>query len=71
MITGLLLTGLDIALVYRGNLRTATAVQSPINPLIMIEGVGRAVSTHTVAIQNRNMETILEMLSALQRKLDR
>ncbi len=65
MITGHLLIGLGIALVYRKIQKTVTAVQSPQKLSDMIDGVGRAVSTQTVVI-NRNTENILEKLSALQ-----
>ena len=73
MITGLLLIGLGIALIYRGNQRTETAVKSPMKLPGMIGAVGRAVGTQTVAIQNlnRNMDNIMEKFSALQRRMDR
>ena len=66
MITGYLLIGLGIALVYQKIRKTETAVQSPTKLPDMIEAVGRAVGAQTVVI-NRNMENILEKLSALQR----
>ena len=73
LITGLLLIGLGIALMYRLNQRTVTAVQSPTKLPGMIGAVGRAVGTQTVAIQNlnRNMDNIMEKFSALQRRMDR
>ncbi|XP_060794768.1 uncharacterized protein LOC132897518 isoform X2 [Neoarius graeffei] len=68
MITGLLLIGLGIALAYRGNQTMVTAIQSPTKLPDMIEAVGKAVGTQTVAIQNlnHNMVVIFEKLSALQ-----
>ncbi|XDV25370.1 hypothetical protein PO909_029295 [Leuciscus waleckii] len=69
MITGFLLIGLGIALVYRGIKKTVTAVQSPRLP-VMIEAVGRAVSTQT-GTMNHNMYNIMEKLTALQRQMDR
>ncbi len=68
MITGILLIGLGFALVYRIIQKTATAVQSTRLP-VMIEAVGRAVSIETETI-NRNMDSIMEKLTALQRKID-
>ncbi|ROJ25253.1 hypothetical protein DPX16_20066 [Anabarilius grahami] len=71
MITGLLLTGLGFALVYRDNRKTVTAVQNLTRLPVMIEqAVGRAVSTETGTI-NRNVDNIVEKLTALQRQLDR
>ncbi|ROL23540.1 Cadherin-related family member 5 [Anabarilius grahami] len=70
MITGLLLIGLGFALVYRENRKTVTAVQNLTRLPVMIEAVGRAVSTETGTI-NRNMDNIMEKLTALQRQLDR
>ncbi|ROL51099.1 hypothetical protein DPX16_14630 [Anabarilius grahami] len=71
MITGLLLIGLGFALVYRDNRKTVTAVQNLTRLPVMIEkAVGRAVSTGTGTI-NRNMDNIMEKLTALQRQLDR
>ncbi|ROI15647.1 hypothetical protein DPX16_20185 [Anabarilius grahami] len=70
MITGLLLIGLGFALVYRENRKTVTAVQNLTRLPVMIETVGRAVSTETGTI-NRNMDNIMEKLTALQRQLDR
>ncbi|XDV21817.1 hypothetical protein PO909_026837 [Leuciscus waleckii] len=69
MITGHLLFGLGIALVYRGIKKTVTAVQNPIRLPVMIEAVGRPVSTQTVTM-NHNMDNILEKLTALQTKMD-
>ncbi len=68
MITGLLLIGLGFALGYRRIQKTGTAVQSLTRLPIMIEAVGRAVSIETETI-NRNMDSIMEKLTALQRKL--
>ncbi|ROI37046.1 Vang-like protein 1 [Anabarilius grahami] len=66
MITGLLLIGLAFALVYRDNRKTGTAVQNLTRLPVMIEqAVGRAVSTGTGTI-NRNMDNIMEKLTALQ-----
>ena len=65
MITGYLLIGLGIALVYRKIRKTETAVKGP-KLLDMIEAVGRAVGAQTVVI-NRNMEKLV----ALQRRMDR
>ncbi len=68
MITGILLIGLGFALGYRRIQKTGTAVQSTRLP-VMIEAVGRAVSIETETI-NRNMDSIMEKLTALQRKID-
>ncbi len=68
MITGILLIGLGFALGYRKIQKTGTAVQSTRLP-ILIEAVGRAVSIETETI-NRNMDSIKEKLTALQRKID-
>ncbi len=69
MITGLLLIGLGFALGYRRIQKTGTAVQSLTRLPVMIEAVGRAVSIETETI-NRNMDSIMEKLTALQRKID-
>ncbi len=69
MITDLLLIGLGFALGYRRIQKTGTAVQSLTRLPIMIEAVGRAVSIGTETI-NRNMDSIMEKLTALQRKID-
>ncbi len=69
MITGLLLIGLGFALGYRRIKETGTAVQSLTRLPVMIEAVGRAVSIETETI-NRNMVSITEKLTALQRKID-
>ncbi len=69
MITGILLIGLGFALGYRRIQKTGTAVQSLTRLPVMIEAVGRAVSIETETI-NRNMDSILEKLTALQRKID-
>ncbi len=66
MITGLLLIGLGFALGYRRIQKTGTAVtRLP----VMTEAVGRAVSIETETI-NCNMDSIMEKLTALQRKID-
>ncbi len=69
MITGLLLIGLGFALGYRRIQKTGTAVQSLTRLPVMFEAVGRAVSIETETI-NRNMDSIMEKLTALQRKID-
>ncbi len=69
MITGLLLIGLGFALGYRRIKETGTALQSLTRLPVMIEAVGRAVSIETETI-NRNMVSITEKLTALQRKID-
>ena len=69
MITGYLLIGLGIALVYRKTRKSETAIKSPKLPNMIVE-VGRAIGAHTVVI-NRNMENILEKLVALQMRMDR
>ncbi len=69
MITGLLLIGLGFALGYRRIQTTGTAVQSLTRLPVRIEAVGRAVSIETETI-NRNMDSITEKLTALQRKID-
>ncbi len=48
--------------------KTGTAVQSLTRLPVMIEAVGRAVSIETETI-NRNMDSIMEKLTALQRKI--
>ncbi len=62
MITGILLG-------YRRIQKTGTAVQSLSRLPVMMEAVGRAVSIETETI-NRNMDSIVEKLTALQRKID-
>ncbi len=69
IITGLLLIGLGFALGYRRIQKTGTAVQSLTRLPVMIGAVGRAVSIETETI-NRNMDSIMEKLTALQRKID-
>ncbi len=69
MITGILLIGLGFALGYRRIPKTGTAVQSLTRLPVMIEAVGRVVSIETETI-NRNMDSIMEKLTALQRKID-
>ncbi len=69
MITGLLLIGLGFALGYRRIQKTGTAVQSLTRLPVMTEAVGRAVSIETETI-NRNMDSIMEKLMALQKKID-
>src|SRR4029434_3053224 len=50
LITGFLLIGLGGTLVYRKMYETVTAVKSPLRLPDMIEALGRAVGTQTVAI---------------------
>ncbi len=69
MITGLLLIGLGFALGYQIIQKTGTAVQSLTRLPVMIEAVGRVVSIETETI-NRNMDSITEKLTALQKKID-
>ncbi len=69
MITGLLLIGLGFTLGYRRIQKTGTAVQSLTRLPVMFEAVGRAASIETGTI-NRNMDSIMEKLTALQRKID-
>ncbi len=69
MITGIMLIGLGFALGYRRIQKTGTAVQSLTRLPVMFEAVGRAVSIETETI-NRNMDSITEKLTALQRKID-
>ncbi len=69
MITGLLLIGLGFALGYRRIQKMGTAVQSLTRLPVMTEAVGRAVSIETETI-NRNMDSIMEKLTALQKKID-
>ena len=69
MITGYLLIGLGIALVYLKIRKLETAVKGPKLP-DMFEAVGRAIGAQTVVI-NHNMDNILEKLVALQRRMDR
>ncbi len=69
MISGILLIGLGFALGYRRIQKTGTAVQSLTRLPVMIEAVGRVVSIETETI-NRNMDSIMEKLTALQRKID-
>ena len=66
MITGYLLIGLGIALVYR---KFRSRRQRSKAPSCMIEAVGRAIGAQTVVI-NHNMDNILEKLVALQRRMD-
>ncbi len=68
MITGLLLIGLGFALGYRRIQKMGTAVQSLTRLPVMFEAVGRADSIETETI-NRNMDSIMEKLMALQRKI--
>ncbi len=67
MITGLLLIGLGFALGYRRIQKMGTAVQSLTRLPVMIEAVRRAVSIETETI-NRNMDSIMEKLTALHRR---
>ncbi|KAK2857734.1 hypothetical protein Q7C36_005653 [Tachysurus vachellii] len=64
MITGVLLIGLGIALVYRENQKTVTAVQNLPKLSVMIDAVGRAVSTEA-GTNNRIMGNITMKLTAL------
>ncbi len=68
MITGILLIGLSFTLGYRKIQKTGTAVQSLTRLPVLIEAVGRAVSNETETI-NRNMDTIMMKLAALEVKL--
>ena len=68
MITGYLLFGLGIALVYRKIRKSETAVKGPKLPDMIV--VGRAVGAQTMVI-NCNIENILEKLVALQIRMDR
>ncbi len=61
MITGLLLIGRIQ--------KTGTAVQNLTRLPVKTEAVGRAVSIETETI-NRNMDSIMEKLTALQKKID-
>ena len=80
LITGFLLIGLGGTLVYRKMYETVTAVKSPLRLPDMIEALGRAVGTQTVAIHrdmdnilaviNRDMDNNTEKFTALQRKLE-
>ncbi len=70
MITGILLIGLGFTLGYRKIQKTGTAVQSLTRLPVLIEAVGRAVSNETETI-NRNMDTIMMKLAALEVKLFR
>ncbi len=67
MITGILLFGLGVTLGYRKIQKTGTAVQSLTRLPVLIEAVGRAVSNETETI-NRNMDTIMMKLTALEVK---
>ncbi len=69
MIKGILLIGLGFVLGYRKIQKMGTAVQSLTRLPVLIEAVGRAVSIETETI-NRNMDSIKEKLTALQRKID-
>ncbi len=69
MIAGLLLIGLGFALGYRKIQKMGTAVQILTRLPAMTEPVVRVVSIETETI-NRNMDSIKEMLTALQRKID-
>ncbi len=62
MITGLLLIGLGFALGYRRIQKTGTAVQSLTRLPVM------TIDDHDMTI-NRNMDSIMEKLTALQRKM--
>lgn len=87
MITGFLLIGFCIFLVYQQILKTRAAVHGPQRLPLMIFEVGKAVGTQTVAISELRAElshlkaelpdltpdvdVTLEKLSALQRNMDR
>ena len=60
MITGLLLTGLGRALVFREIQKMLAAVQSLTMLPAMIDGLGRAVGTQ-VGTMNRYMDNIVEL----------
>ncbi len=60
---------LGFALGYRRIQKMRTAVQSLTRLPVTIEAVGRAVSIEAETI-NRNMDSIMEKLTALQRKID-
>lgn len=70
VVTGTLLIGLGIALVYREMRGTGLAVKGPLKLPDMIDAMGRAGNAQTATLI-RNMDTILEKLTALQRNLDR
>ncbi len=68
MITGILLDWIRLCPGLSKNSETGTAVQSLTRLPVVIEAVGRAVSIETETI-NRNMDSIMEKLTALQRKI--
>ena len=59
MITGFLLIGLGAALVYLKIDKTVTAVKSPLRLPDMIDALGKAVVTQTVAF-NRTMDNYMD-----------
>ena len=69
---GFVLIGIGIALVRweRKDIKeTRLAAKSPIGLPVMIEAVGRAVGSQTVAVRS-NSDNILERLTAMQRNMD-
>ena len=73
MFTGFLLIGVGIALVrweIKDIREMRLATKSPIGLSVMIEAVGRAVGSQTVAIRS-NLDNLLERLMAMQRNMDR
>ena len=68
VITGFLLIGVGITLVYRKIKKTETAVHGPQRLPVMIEMLGGTVGTQqgTISDLNRRLDTITEMLKALQ-----
>ena len=68
-----MLIGVGIALVrweIKDIRETRLAAKSPIGLPVMIEAVGRAVGSQTVAIRS-NLDNILERLTAMQKNMDR
>ncbi len=65
---GTMITGILLIRLYRKIQKTGTAVQSLTRLPVLIEAVGRAVSNETETI-NRNMDTIMMKLAALEVKL--
>lgn len=66
MITGGLLMGLSVTLLYRHIRKVVTAVKGPLPLSTVIEGSGRALN----AVHAR-LDNILERISTLQAKIDR
>ncbi|XP_053197800.1 scavenger receptor cysteine-rich type 1 protein M130-like [Scomber japonicus] len=71
MITGYLLIGIGIALVYREIRGSVSAVKISTKLPDMIEGVGRAVSTQTAIMNRNNMENMDRAISAQNVVIDR